>query len=96
MNEIKINVNKTITKIAGNELGVEKYNEKIKSICDDIKDQKFKIIFSDNIDFIAPSFIQGFFEDIVLQIGIEGIENNFEFYAKQIPDLKETIIDSLR
>lgn len=96
MNEIKIDIDKTITKIAGNELGVEKYNEKMKSIYKDIKNQKFKIIFPDNIDFIAPSFIQGFFEDIVLQIGIEGIENNFEFYAKQIPELKEIIIDSLR
>lgn len=96
MNEIKIDIDKTITKIAGNELGVEKYNEKMKSIYKDIKNQKFKIIFPDNIDFIAPSFIQGFFEDIVLQIGIEGIENNFEFYSKQIPELKEIIIDSLR
>ncbi|MGR5537057.1 hypothetical protein, partial [Vibrio mediterranei] len=44
--------------------------------------EKLVIVFPDNIEKVASSFVQGFFEDLVNEIGYEGIEKNVTIKAK--------------
>lgn len=92
MNEINIEIDNDKTKLAGEEIGFLLYEIKIKNVYKDITKEKFKIKISSNIDFIAPSFVKGFFKEIVHLIGYEGIEKNFEFESETIPNLKEQMI----
>ena len=57
-------------------------------------DQKITIVFPDNIQRIASSFIQGFFENIVQHIGVSGVEKNIEINSTK-EELKKIIISNL-
>lgn len=93
MKTILLKFNKTLTKLAGNTYGQDIYEKQIKKQYS--YGEKFKIIFPDEIDNIASSFIQGFFGELVNKIGIQGIKDDIEIESKTIKELKEYIIDNL-
>lgn len=83
---------KTVTKLAGNEYGREIYNQQVKGKID--FNNKICISFPERIDYIGSSFIQGFFAEIVSNIGIKGVEDNVVIISS-IEDEKKDIINNL-
>ena len=84
---------KTLTKLAGNPFGRELFQEQVKGKIDLSK--KFVIEIPDRIDYLATSFVQGFFGEIYKQIGSDGIEKNLEIVAPSIKNVKQSIMDKL-
>lgn len=84
---------KTLTKLAGNPFGRELFQEQVKGKID--LNKKFVIEIPEQIDYLATSFVQGFFGEIYKQIGRDGIEENLEVSAPAIPNAKKSIIDKL-
>lgn len=84
---------KTLTKLTGN-----KYGRSI--FCSQIKEsisytEKIIFIFPDYIDNIGSSFIQGFFDEIVKNIGISGVEKLVEIKSNTIVDIKNYVMRKL-
>lgn len=92
MNNFELKFDNIITKLAGNQLGKQVFREQVKGKID----YKGIIIITipDRIDTIASSFIQGFFEDIVKNIGIAGIEEKVTINSS-IPNIKSLIVQNL-
>ncbi len=84
---------KSLTKLAGNPFGRELFQEQVKNKIDLHK--PFIIEIPAQIDYLATSFVQGFFGEIYKQIGQEGMENNFQVIAPSIHNAKESIIAKL-
>lgn len=81
-----------ITGLAGYQYGEKVYNEQVK---DNINlNEEIFIEFPDNIERIASSFVQGFFSDIVSEIGLEGVEKNVKIITKK-PKLTKSVYDNL-
>lgn len=91
-NTFILEFDKTITKLAGNQLGKIVFREQLQSNID--YNNEIIIIFPERIDTIASSFIQGLFEDIVRNIGISGIEKQVHIESG-IENLKGIIIKNL-
>ncbi len=91
-NHFTVELDKTITKLAGYDLGVSVFENQIKNKVDYMN--IITIEFPPRINSIASSFIQGFFKDIVEEIGISGIENNVTIVSS-ITECKEMIVDNL-
>lgn len=91
-NTFELEFGNTITKLAGNDFGCEIYNTQVRDYIDFTQD--ITIIFPNRIDSIASSFVQGFFDEIVANIGISGIENMVEIISS-IPNVKKIVIDNL-
>ena len=90
--EIKLNLPKDFTKLAGNKYGKGIYQTQVKDIID--LNGKIVFVFPDQIDRAASSFVQGFFDEIIKKIGIEGIKSQIDF-TTNIPDFKQFVIDNL-
>lgn len=76
MNKINLIFDNTLSSLAGNSYGKEIYDEQVKPFIDfDIVNL---IIFPNNIEKIAISFIQGFTREIISKIGIEGFRKNIK------------------
>lgn len=69
---IKLEFDKTISGLAGNDYGYEEYKKQIKSNFD--YDKKNTIIFPEQIKKVAISFVQGMFKDILKVIDKNEIE----------------------
>ncbi|MGE7753237.1 hypothetical protein [Lysinibacillus fusiformis] len=91
-NNFVLEFDKMITKLAGNPLGKQIFQEQVMGKID--YKNNITITIPDRIDTIASSFIQGFFEDIVKNIGISGIEDKVTIISS-IPDMKNLIIQNL-
>lgn len=91
-NNFTLVFDKMITKLAGNPLGKHVFKEQVMGNID--YENNITIVIPDRIDTIASSFIQGFFEDIVKNIGISGIEDKVTIISS-IPDIKILIIQNL-
>lgn len=91
-NNFVLEFDKTITKLAGNSLGKRVFKEQV------LKNINYKsditITIPERIDTVASAFIQGFFEDIVSNIGIKGVENKV-IIISSIPNIKDLIIQNL-
>lgn len=73
MIEIKLEFPKSETRLAGFPYGETVYKQQV---ANDIKfDDKITIVFPDQIEKIASSFVQGFFAAIVDAIGYKGIDD---------------------
>lgn len=92
MNNFELDFDKMITKLAGNQLGKQVFQHQLKGKIDYESD--ITITLPDRIDTIASSFIQGFFEDIVKNIGISGIEDRVTINSS-IPNFKNLVIQNL-
>ena len=91
-NRIEIKVDKAITGLAGYDYGKKVFIEQAADKID--FNNKIIIVFPENIQRMASSFIQGFFEEIVKNIGISGIEANVEIQSGN-EKLKNIILDNL-
>ena len=84
---------KTLTKLAGNPFGRELFQEQVKDKVD--LNQRFLNVLPEQIDYLATSFVQGFFGEIYKQIGRDGMEKNFDISAPSIKNPKKSIMDKL-
>ena len=91
-NEVEIKVDKAITGLAGYDYGKKIYTEQVKGKINFSED--FTFIFPNNVQRIASSFIQGFFEDIMAQIGVAGVERQLNVISAN-NNLKRVIIENL-
>lgn len=91
-NIIILQFKKTITGLAGYNYGREIFKQQVEGQLN--YDGKITLVFPDHIQRLASSFIQGFFEDIVIKIGVSGIKDNVVIQSAR-SDLKETIINNL-
>lgn len=91
-NEFVLDFDKALTKLSGFKLGKDMFDEQIGQNIDYQKN--ITIVIPDRVDLIGSSFIQGFFETIVNQIGISGIEQKIKVVSS-VPNAKQMIIDNL-
>ncbi len=80
MNTFNLVFKKSTTRLAGFPYGKEIYDSQVKNKIDFTN--KITIIFPDNIEKIASSFTQGFFEEIVQKIGLLDFEKKVDVVAK--------------
>ncbi|MBO5239148.1 MAG: hypothetical protein J6B50_10315 [Lachnospiraceae bacterium] len=79
MNRIELKFDKSDTRLAGFPYGKMIYDKQVK---DNINyDDKIMIVFPTQIEKIASSFVQGFFAEIVKNIGYAGIEKQVDIVA---------------
>lgn len=93
-NRIELHFDKSDSRIGGFPHGQEVYNEQVKNRID--FSRKNIIVFPKEIVKVASSFTQGFFLEIVKQIGYEGIDNIIEIEAaneKLVEDIKADLIN---
>lgn len=79
-NTIILNFDKADTRLAGNPYGKTIYNEQVKKVIN--YDKVNVIYFPDNIEKIASSFVQGFFSEIISNIGYDGAREKIELKAQ--------------
>ena len=72
MNRIKLVFDKSLSNLAGYEFGIKIYNEQVKGKIN--LEVPFVFEFPEQIKVVASSFVQGFFADIVNQIGLLATE----------------------
>lgn len=92
-NNINLEFDKSISGLAGNEYGYEEYNNQIKEKIDMKKINV--IIFPNNIEKVAISFVQGMFRDILSQIDKEELEKYIEIQSSS-DELTKKIIDNIK
>lgn len=83
---------KDLSKLAGNTFGRTTYENQVKETID--LSQKIIFSFPAGIDRIASSFVQGFFDALVNEIGISGIEEQITFESS-VPNIKEFVLENL-
>lgn len=91
-NVINLQFSQSLSGLAGYDFGMETYKEQVEGKID--FSEPITIVFPNNIERIASSFIQGFFGVIVENIGISGIEKRIDISSTRA-DMKETIIRNL-
>lgn len=74
MTTINLEFPKSETRLAGFPYGEQVYKAQAKNIVS--IDDKITIVFPDQIEKVASSFVQGFFANLVMSIGYKGIERN--------------------
>ena len=84
---------RSLTKLAGNIYGRKLFDEQVDGKIN--MNEPFVIVFPDQIDYLASSFIQGFFGKIYTAIGREGMEKNFDVIVPKILNPKKAILDRL-
>ena len=89
---IELKFAKDLSKLAGNRFGRSIYEEQVKGKVN--LDSKITFVFPSGIDRIASSFIQGFFDEIMMQLGLSGIKEKI-FFESSIDDLKEFVLENL-
>ena len=83
---------KDLSKLAGNSFGRRTYEEQVKNQIDFSK--KMIFVIPSGIDRVASSFVQGFFEEIVNEIGISGVDKQV-FFESTIKNIKEFVLENL-
>lgn len=92
MDFIKLEFKKDLTKLAGNPFGQETYDRQVKEVIN--FDNEITFIFPERIDGMGSSFVQGFFSEIVKNIGISGVRERI-FIQSSVPDAKNFILHNL-
>lgn len=92
MNKICLHFDKTLTRLAGNQYGETVYNEQVKNR---IKwNEQNEIVFPQEIDRVAISFIQGFAKEILKKIDKTDVEKLLIFKASS-NELENKILDNI-
>lgn len=76
MNKIELSFDKAQTCLAGFPYGEDVYKQQVEGKIN--IDDNVEIVFPDQIEMVASSFVQGFFSVLVKQIGYLGIEKNID------------------
>lgn len=79
MKVVKLIFDKSQTRLAGFPYGETTYREQVKPIYDKISDEneQVKLVFPNQIEKVASSFVQGLFSELINSIGYEKIEERF-------------------
>lgn len=77
---------RSLTKLAGNSYGRKLFDAQVDGQID--LNEPFTIVFPEQIDYLASSFIQGFFGKIYTEIGREGMEKILMSLPPRFPILK--------
>jgi len=85
---------KSVSSIAGYEYGLLIYEEQVKSKIDFNAD-KIIIVFPEYKSVIASSFVEGFFDNIIKNIGLVGARNKI-IIETPYQSIKDTINKCLR
>lgn len=88
-NEINLKFDKSTTRLAGFPYGLAVFNEQVKNRIS--FNEEVTIIFPEQIEKVASSFVQGFFSIIVEEIGYKGIEEKIN-----IKTCSDVLTDSIR
>lgn len=95
MKQFNLKVDKTFSGLAGFEYGKEIYEKQVKN---ELSKKDFEdgicIIFPENIQLVASSFVQGFFSELLSRFGYYGVLKFLEVKSSS-KDLSEYIIESL-
>lgn len=91
MNKVNLKFDKKLTNLAGYDFGVKVFEEQAKNKLE--FNEKFELVFPDEIRMIASSFVQGFFAGIVKQIGLKATEENLVISNEK---LRNSIIKKLQ
>lgn len=78
--EIKLEFDKTTSRLSGNPFGKKVYSEQVEKYYKDYSEQLI-LVFPDHITKVASSFSQGFFTLLVAEIGYEGINEKVTIKA---------------
>ena len=92
-NSIELVFDNTLTNLAGYDYGVSIYNSQVKGKID--LNTEFFIVFPKQIRGVASSFVQGFFENIVDDIGLLQTEKNTRIVSER-PGFAEMIMSKLQ
>ncbi len=90
-NQVTLCFDSTLTRLAGYSYGKTIYETQVKGRLDLSK--KAYLVFPQTIIKAASSFVQGFFENIIAEIGIDAIGDSLELICNN--ELKESIMKSL-
>lgn len=92
-NLINLEFDKSISVLAGNEYGYEEYKKQLK---DKFEIEKINVIvFPNNIQKVAISFVQGMFRDILNEINKEELEKYIEIKSSS-DVLTQKIISNIK
>ena len=92
-NIINLEFNKLITNLSGNRLGVKVFKDQVKDIF--VPGKQNEVVFPEQIEDIASSFIQGLYSEISEKYGkIEA--QNFMILTSQNNKAQEKIEESIR
>lgn len=73
-NKVELVFEKTLTNLAGYNYGLETFEQQVKGKIN--FREKFEIVFPSQIRGVASSFVQGFFEKVIEEIGLlKTVEN---------------------
>ena len=90
-NIIKLDFGKTLTKIAGFRYGKVIYDKQAsKLVCNEGGNI---IEFPEQIDFVAPSFIQGFIAELLREVGVDNILEHIRFESPHPEVVKRIYTD---
>lgn len=81
-----------LCKLVGASFGHYVYQTQVKGVIN--LAQNVVLVFPAEIDRISSSFVQGFFEEIVAEIGVAGVKKQIAFNSS-IEDLKEFVLENL-
>ena len=92
MNEKLLKFDKMYSGLASNPFGKKTYIEQVKGKVDE--SQKIRIVFPDQIESVASSFVQGFFADWIDRYGYGWIKDNIEIKARS-KELEDKIYENI-
>lgn len=90
--QICLEFNPMVTRLAGFDFGEDTYREQVEKQID--FSEETTIVFPNQIIKVASSFVQGFFSEIIAQVGLEGIGSNVIVNAGS-KELIASILDNL-
>ena len=93
MNKIALSFSKSLSNLAGYEFGLSTFKEQVKGNIDLRKE--FFIEFPPEIKGVASSFVQGFFEEIVEEIGLLATEQRAKIISLN-SNIQENLLRKLQ
>lgn len=79
-NKVTLSIDKDIVSLAGYDFGKSIYCSQVKEKIDINKN--FSIEIPSNVKFVASSFVQGFFSDIINEIGLLATEERIRIISE--------------
>lgn len=88
-NRIELEFHRADTRLAGNPYGKEVFIAQVREKID--YTMLNTIVFPENIEKVASSFVQGFFEEIIKNVGYEKFDNVIQIEARN-----EVLVENIR
>ncbi|MFK4945000.1 MULTISPECIES: DUF4325 domain-containing protein [Lactococcus] len=93
---IELNLKKSLSALAGYSYGEEIYISQVEDKLGEVSSiDKIEIIIPEHIEYLASSFVQGFFSKLIEKIGFSGIEKLVEIKSDNENITTENVINKL-